>query len=327
MKEKRDGLWLTHGLGDVAMGLPVIFELAKNKNKIIDVYVMSLLVADFVMEMIKSANVRCISIDQSKWVYEILKNKYDFFYFVHGEDKLKHNALYVLSIAKHKVVPKTNIIINSGMLVIEKKSNEHKVNYYRRYLGLNPIKDYENSFFRKERNFSETGSMSILIAPGSYEKENKKRWPENKWVELINKINLYYANKVEIIIFGAKSEVAIVDEIFCKVVDKKNVSISLVAKIQDTIKILRSVDLVLSVCNAMSHISSVMGVDVIALYGPTDPFYTGVFSSKSNKIVANMDCSPCYGTKKFDLCDFNKCMKSIEIDAVFNAVLYYLSKR
>ena len=64
------------------------------------------------------------------------------------------------------------------------------------------------------------------------------------------------------------------------------------------------------------HLAQAVGTPTIALFGPTDPTFTGPTGEKSIVIRKKMDCSPC---KDYD-CSHISCMKDISVEDVLGAV-------
>jgi ADP-heptose:LPS heptosyltransferase len=320
--QKIIGLWLTHGLGDVAMSIPVINDVADNKKNIVHVYVMSELVVSFVEKILKRDNVLCFSIKNNATFKVLLFNKYDEFYFIHGEKKIKHLALYLFVRSKVKVIPITENYIFDYIFTKKVYSDEveHKVNYYRRYVGLPVIHEYSEKFRRdkKSKNY-----FSIVIAPGSYEKETHKRWPSILWAKLIDEIYHNYEDEIKISIIGSVAENYLIMDIVNNAQTKDKIYIDQVKTIEDTLSSLSESDLVISVCNAMSHIASILKIPVLGIYGPTNPEYTGVFSSNCRIVKSEIDCAPCYSSKNTSGCGDNICMSSIAYENVYNVFSRY----
>jgi len=64
------------------------------------------------------------------------------------------------------------------------------------------------------------------------------------------------------------------------------------------------------------HLASSYDIPVVALFGPTDPFYVGPQNRRSRVVRAEgMECIPCYLRE----CDHRDCMKNIRMEAVLQA--------
>jgi ADP-heptose:LPS heptosyltransferase len=69
--------------------------------------------------------------------------------------------------------------------------------------------------------------------------------------------------------------------------------------------------------SAPMHIASSMGVDFIALFGPTDPARHFEPTEKGITIRKGIKCSPCYKSK----CRRNTCMERISVEEVYKLVM------
>lgn len=66
------------------------------------------------------------------------------------------------------------------------------------------------------------------------------------------------------------------------------------------------------------HIASAMNAPVISLFGPTAPWRTGPYPPGNSMVIRkDIPCSPCFKRK----CDERTCMKSIEVEEVFDVLL------
>lgn len=64
------------------------------------------------------------------------------------------------------------------------------------------------------------------------------------------------------------------------------------------------------------HLASSYDIPVVALFGPTDPFYVGPQNRRSRVVRAEgMECIPCYLKE----CDHRACMKNIRLETVMQA--------
>lgn len=64
------------------------------------------------------------------------------------------------------------------------------------------------------------------------------------------------------------------------------------------------------------HLAASYDIPVVALFGPTDPFYVGPQNRRSRVVVAEgMECVPCYLKE----CDHRNCMKNIRRETVLRA--------
>ena len=162
----------------------------------------------------------------------------------------------------------------------------------------------------------------IAVAPGARWKT--KQWPTEYFIELINKLDIYY--NPTILLFGSKDEVKIADNIFSK---SKNV-LNFVGKlsIAETASYMRSSDVAVSNDSGLMHMAIALDIPVVAMFGPTVKGF-GFFPRGRNTIIEkNLECRPCsmHGSNS---CKMNtyECMRSITPSEVFDAVSNFLEDK
>ena len=79
---------------------------------------------------------------------------------------------------------------------------------------------------------------------------------------------------------------------------------------------------VISTDSGPMHLAAVLGTPVVALFGPTAPWRTGPYGNKHRVLSMARDCSPCFQRS----CETVECMRAIEVDDVFRAVVEQLDE-
>jgi len=84
----------------------------------------------------------------------------------------------------------------------------------------------------------------------------------------------------------------------------------------------KSASVVISTDSGPMHLAAVLGTPVVAIFGPTAPWRTGPYGNVHRVLRTELDCSPCFQRS----CETMDCMKTIEVDEVFRAVVEQLDK-
>lgn len=169
--------------------------------------------------------------------------------------------------------------------------------------------------------------MWISIAPGSGEIENHKRWPQNKFTRLINAIHEKIPN-IGIILLGNRIEINLNESIEKSVINKELVfNFTGKTSIEETAHLLYLCNLTIANCNGLSHLASAVGSKVIGLYGPTDPKFTGPFTSRLFAVSLKMSCSPCYKRGYITGCGNPVCLSDLTVKQVFDTVQKVVIKK
>ncbi|MEI6073879.1 MAG: glycosyltransferase family 9 protein, partial [Verrucomicrobiae bacterium] len=78
-----------------------------------------------------------------------------------------------------------------------------------------------------------------------------------------------------------------------------------------------------------AHFATLTGIHTVVLFGPETPRLFGVLLPRCKTITAGLACSPCVSAtnNRQTSCRDNICMKSIEVETVFSAVVEALAAR
>jgi len=173
--------------------------------------------------------------------------------------------------------------------------------------------DIEYSFVKKGHR-----SNRVVIAPGA--KHFTKRWPKEKFAELVNKI-LYHHPNMKVILLGSTE-----DKESCNfIVENSNervVNLCGKTTLLESAEIVDSSALVITNDSAIMHIASSRQVNVIALFGSTvEEFGFVPYNSDFTIIQKDIECRPCthYGRNKCPKKHF-KCMNDITVDEVLKEI-------
>jgi ADP-heptose:LPS heptosyltransferase len=80
--------------------------------------------------------------------------------------------------------------------------------------------------------------------------------------------------------------------------------------------VIQHADLFVGIDSGFMHMASSFDLPVVALFGPTDPFYVGPQNKRSIVVrKESMECVPCY----LQNCEHKNCMVNLSVDTVFKA--------
>lgn len=164
----------------------------------------------------------------------------------------------------------------------------------------------------------------IAVVAGSGDSWNQtayfKRWPEEYFVELIERIQSELS--AEVVLFGSKSEVPLTNRIYSRLA-KKPLQLSGELNLESFIEHINICDLVISNDGGPFHIAQALKKKAVVFYGPVDEKVYGVYPDSSICAVftGKVDCRPCYESFKFPECKFDKlCLRRITTDSVFSQI-------
>ncbi len=152
----------------------------------------------------------------------------------------------------------------------------------------------------------------ILIHPFVSAFGRFKEWPLGHWIELAGQL----AQKNETVwVSGTPAERARVEEW----VADSSPQIEMAPETRDTAdlaKLVRSCRAVVAADTGIVHLSSMLGIPTIGLYGPKDPSVHGPLGPRSVTLRSGVPCSPC----PLRDCEHSLCMSSIGVDQVLSAL-------
>lgn len=167
-----------------------------------------------------------------------------------------------------------------------------------------------------------TDKWVLAVQVGTVANQLWKQWNLQRLANVCDR--LLENDQIKIIIFGSARHKQALDEVLghmCKT--------PIVVAGQTTLK--QSAALIkkchATLCNdtGLMHISSAVGTPVIAIFGPTDPKWTGPIGTGHIIIRNEIPCSPCY--KDMSLCadsalncDHHNCLNMISVNDVISAI-------
>ena len=157
----------------------------------------------------------------------------------------------------------------------------------------------------------------VVISPGASRRRQMKTWNNTNFARLILLLYKHFdltpvliggmdnrEDNEQIIQFAtAEGPIASIDNL-----TKESLrTISLAIK---------QAQLFVGIDSGFMHVASSLDIPVVALFGPTDPFYVGPHNQRSIVVrEESLECIPCY----LQNCEHRNCMKKLSVEKVFNA--------
>ncbi len=208
----------------------------------------------------------------------------------------------------------------------DKKSlSQHRVYYYLDILSLYKNFDYnikpqlkindKNKIWADEflKKYQINNKIIIGINPGATYGE-AKCWKKDNYLILINKLKSI-KNNFYFIVFGGKDNIS-----YNSVFDNIKNCLNLTGKltIDKSAALIDKCNIFITNDTGPMHIADALNIDIIAIFGPTDPNETPPFTKRDYLLYKKLSCSPC---KKRECPEnTNKCMELITVDKVVECV-------
>jgi heptosyltransferase II len=167
--------------------------------------------------------------------------------------------------------------------------------------------------YNKQRN------ILIGINPGAAY-GSAKCWPSDRFHALTEK--LLTDSRFIIAYFGDSSGASLVHDI-CTGFPSRVINFAGKTSIRELMALIQACDVLLTNDSGPMHIAAALKTPLVALFGSTSDVKTGPYGG-GVVIHKHVECSPCY--KRVCPIDF-RCMKRIEVDEVYEALLSQISAK
>lgn len=237
--------------------------------------------------------------------------------YVHKLRLHKLSLVYAKKSLLKQIIPIPDLYINTAQSLGIDNENAH--------LELWFPEEESNIYpplLKNEYDESQSEDIVISIAPGAFHKT--KRLPEEKFVELINK--LINQRKFKINIIGGIKDKKVTDFIKSKINGEIN-DFSESKSILKTAEVIDKSDLVISNDTGIMHIAAARKVPVIAIFGSTVKEFGFIpYQTKFKIIEKELPCRPCthIGREECPKYHFN-CMNLIEVDEIISSIYKLLN--
>lgn len=184
------------------------------------------------------------------------------------------------------------------------KLNEYEIKFGKEFLKSNSMNNYK---------------YLVGVNTGASKRWKLKQWHTEKYIKLINKLNLEHP-EIGIIIFGGDNENEKNEYI------KKSTKNVVVAKtnnsLRDFFSLINVVNVMITGDTLALHVATALKKKTICYFGPTSSNEIESYNNRVIKILPKLDCLCCYKNS----CDYiPSCMDKIEVDDIYNALLIELN--
>jgi len=174
-----------------------------------------------------------------------------------------------------------------------------------------------------------TGSDLVIgFHPGSATLKNhiNRRWEPEKFAALSKR--LIEVLNAKMLIFGGPEERELKKNIISKI-NSANSFLVESGNLAQSAAVMKRCTVFISNDSSLMHVASALKLNVVAIIGPTNPNYIHPWHTAYKIITLNLDCSPCFIYSPRPLICFRndvkfKCIKEINVDMVFDAVLNFV---
>lgn len=166
----------------------------------------------------------------------------------------------------------------------------------------------------------------VVVNPNASDLLLERRWPTEKWVELITQLA---ARGEQLVLVGSKGEVAYVNEILSQVPASARPRVVDTAgklSLTELFALIKGATCVITNDTGPMHFAIALDRPTVCLFGPSNPHHYGSRKSNVETVYHPVYCSPCVHEIDLPPCaGVNICMQLIEVPEVLAAAQRLLS--
>jgi heptosyltransferase-1 len=160
----------------------------------------------------------------------------------------------------------------------------------------------------------------IALQPGA--RWSNKRWPAEKFSELVRRLAAEFPD-ARFVILGGKDDEPLGARI-ARAEPARCLNLCGVTTLPEMVEWVRLARLMITNDTGPMHVAAALNRPMVALFGPTEPRRTGPYGQLENVLRIDLPCSPCLKS----VCHFEKpeeCLRAISAETVFQKAATILS--
>lgn len=167
-----------------------------------------------------------------------------------------------------------------------------------------------------KRKWDTDSAKWIVFQPGA--RWLNKRWPLEHYSALIRRLAAARP-ELRFAIMGSQAD-TLLGETLAKADPKRCLDLTGKVSLPEMVEWIRLSELMISNDTGPMHVAAALGKTVVAIFGPTDPHWTGPYRQLSNVVRIDLPCAPCQKS----YCTYSRpleCLKAITPEMVFSRVM------
>ncbi|MGC8669432.1 MAG: glycosyltransferase family 9 protein [Chthonomonadales bacterium] len=172
------------------------------------------------------------------------------------------------------------------------------------------------------------GRPIVLLNPNASDLLPLRRWPEERFVELAQRLADAYPRGA-ILFTGAPAEEEAAQAIAGRAGRPRVFSVAGRTTLEELLTLYGMADVLVTNDSGPGHFAALTPIHSVVRFGPETPRLYGSRTARAQAISAELACSPCVSAynHRFSPSRDNLCMQAITVDVVFKAVASALAKR
>jgi len=195
-------------------------------------------------------------------------------------------------------------------------------------LHINATKNDYVGLLNIRSDISDTTDQStryVVLSPGASRRRHMKTWDNTNFAKLILLLSKHF-NLKPVLIGGRDNrednqQIIATAQAEGTITDIENIT---EASLLSIASVIQRAQLFVGIDSGFMHVASSFDIPVVALFGPTDPFYVGPQNKRSIVVrEESMECVPCY----LQNCEHKNCMQNLSVEKVFQACEKLMSQQ
>ncbi|MDX9821775.1 MAG: glycosyltransferase family 9 protein [Syntrophales bacterium] len=168
----------------------------------------------------------------------------------------------------------------------------------------------------------------VLLNPNASDMLPLRKWPLERFAELGRELLRRYP-RVRIFMTGAPAEAGSAEALCREIGSERAKNLAGKTSMRGLITLYSLADVLVTNDSGPAHFASLTDIDTVVLYGPETPRLFGPLGGRTRIVYAKLACSPCVNVfnHRFSPCRNNRCMQTISVEQVCNAVGECLERR
>mgnify|MGYP000854157144 CR=1 FL=1 len=156
-----------------------------------------------------------------------------------------------------------------------------------------------------------------VISPGASSRRQSKQWDERKYASVITELSMMFG--LSCVLVGGGDAVDLTRRISEHVHPSLDGGVRQVVDLAGKISlrelaaVLKKAKLFVGIDSGVMHMASALDVPTVAIFGPTDPRYSGPQNNRSLVVRKDLPCSPCYLRED---CSHRRCLEELDAASV-----------
>ena len=165
----------------------------------------------------------------------------------------------------------------------------------------------------------------VILNPNASKLITIRKWPLENYAALVQ--NLLKDKEVFVAITGVASEKPDADYICDRVKDPRVLNLTGKTSLRDLLDLFNLGNVLITNDSGPAHFAALTPIHIIVFFGPETPKLYKPLTDNCTVMYSNFACSPCVSAfnQRLSACNDNQCLKTIDVETVYNAakgVLY-----